>query len=189
MRISLQAAASALKSGQVVAVPTETVYGLAAALNSKIAVEDIFKLKSRPSDNPLIIHVNELDQIESLARALPEDFYLLASAFWPGPMTLVLPVNIDAVPSIARAGLPTAAFRIPRHPLALQLLALTGPLVMPSANISGSPSATSVEHVEADFGDNFPILEGGGMPERLRVHYSHVFRRFLAHSPFGQSFF
>ena len=85
----------------------------------------------------------------------------LAAGFWPGPLTLILPARLDLVPDVARAGLNTVAFRVPNHPIALELLKLTGPLVMPSANLSGKPSATSVHHVEDDFGANFPVLDGG----------------------------
>lgn len=92
---------------------------------------------------------------------LPQGAEALAGAYWPGPMTLVLPILTDTIPSRARAGLPTAAFRIPAHPEALQLLAAAGPIVMPSANLSGRPSATSPEHVETDFGSDFPVIEGG----------------------------
>jgi L-threonylcarbamoyladenylate synthase len=92
---------------------------------------------------------------------LPPDFERLAAAFWPGPMTLIAPVQEDAVPEIARAGLPTAAFRVPRLDIVQKLLEKAGPLLMPSANISGRPSSTCASHVEADFGSDFPVLDGG----------------------------
>ncbi len=161
MRISLQETAEHLKSGRVAAVPTETVYGLAASLYSDKAIKEVFELKGRPSNNPLIIHVSTLNQITDIALNIPPDFSKLFSEFCPGPLTVVLPINPEMVPSIARAGMLTGAFRIPRHPLALQLIELTGPIVMPSANISGRPSATCAEHVEIDFGSEFPVLDGG----------------------------
>lgn len=160
MKISLEKAADSLKSGQVAAVPTETVYGLAASLNSPSAIEKIFALKGRPLANPLIIHVADRKAIDLYVTGFPPQFELLADVFWPGPLTIVLPVN-SAVPSLARAGLPTAGFRVPSLPLTQSLLRLTGPLVMPSANLSGRPSATSPGHVEEDFGAAFPVLDGG----------------------------
>lgn len=160
MRISVRKAASFLNAGAVVAVPTETVYGLAASISKPEAIKRIFFLKGRPSSNPLIIHVSSQEEIEKYVKRLPENFKQLAKAFWPGPMTLVLNVEVEKVPSIVRAGLTTAAFRIPQHPIAHKLLEMTGPLVMPSANLSGTPSATRAIHVEKDFGEDFPVLNG-----------------------------
>lgn len=160
MKISLEKAADSLKSGQVAAVPTETVYGLAASLNSPSAIEKIFALKGRPLANPLIIHVADRQAIDPYVIEYPPQFELLADAFWSGPLTMILPVN-SAVPPLARAGLPTAGFRVPSLPLTQSLLRLTGPLVMPSANLSGRPSATSLAHIEEDFGAAFPVLDGG----------------------------
>lgn len=160
MEITLDTAQKLLKTGEVVAVPTETVYGLAASLQSEAAIQKIFQLKGRPSDNPLIIHISEANQISSFAADIPDDFAALAKAFWPGPLALVIPVIPDSVPSIVRANLPTAAFRIPNHPIALALIRQSGPIVMPSANLSGTPSSTCRKHVEADFGDDFPVLDG-----------------------------
>lgn len=161
MKISLEMAASLLNSGRVIGVPTETVYGLAASINFPKAIEEIFRLKGRPSNNPLIVHISDSTEIDLYAKNLPPDFSRLAYAFWPGPLTMVIPVKEDAVPSIARAGLPTVAFRVPELNLTRQLLKLTGPLVMPSANLSGKPSATSARHVENDFGVGFSVLDGG----------------------------
>lgn len=161
MRISLPEAILAIQRGQVIAVPTETVYGLAASLLHETAIRDIFSLKGRPAANPLIIHVANLNQVKEYAQQLPPGFADLAQHFWPGPMTLVLPVYLEKVPSIVRSGLSTAGFRVPRHELALQLLSTVGPLVMPSANLSGRPSATTASHVEEDFGEDFPLLDGG----------------------------
>jgi L-threonylcarbamoyladenylate synthase len=161
MRINLEQAASALNKGNVIAVPTETVYGLAASMVHLQAIQQVFDLKGRPAENPLIIHVAEVDQIAEYALDPPIEFEKLAHAFWPGPMTLVIPVKTGQVPAIVRAGLETAGFRIPLHPLARDLLHLTGPLVMPSANLSGRPSSTSAAHVEEDFGLGLPVLDGG----------------------------
>lgn len=161
MRVNLENACELLQTGKVVAIPTETVYGLAASLSNPEAIEHIFTLKGRPADNPLIIHVGDSSQVVCYTKDIPEDFEVLANTFWPGPMTLVLPAVKEWVPSIVRAGLDTVAFRIPSHPLTLQVLSNVGPLVMPSANLSGKPSATRPEHVENDFSRDFPVLDGG----------------------------
>jgi L-threonylcarbamoyladenylate synthase len=161
MHIPLEQAAALLRNGDVVGVPTETVYGLAAAISQPAAIDRIFALKNRPADNPLIIHVAAIDQIAEFIAGFPAAFDALATEFWPGPLTLVIPILEDSVPNQVRAGLSTAAFRVPGHPLTRELLTMTGPLVMPSANISGRPSATTPVHVEADFGKDFPVLDGG----------------------------
>ncbi len=176
MRITLKKAVELLNHGLVVALPTETVYGLAASLHQPEAIEAIFKTKKRPSSNPLIIHVADSAQIRDLVEIIPTDFESLSQAFWPGPLTLILPAKQEKIPSIIRANLPTAAFRIPSHPLVREILSLTGPLVMPSANLSGRPSATHVEHIEADFGLDFPVLDGGvctyGVESTILIHES-----------------
>lgn len=161
MRISVEEAAKLLISGKVVGVPTETVYGLAACVANEFAVADIYALKGRPANNPLIIHLSHFEQIYPYLKEIPPHFEVLAKNFWPGSLTLVLPIKEGEVPMAVRAGLSTAAFRIPKHELARRLIELTGPLVMPSANLSGSPSSTTYEHVESDFGEHFPVLDGG----------------------------
>jgi len=160
MHISIEEAASLLTHGHVVAIPTETVYGLAASITQPIAIDNIFKIKGRPSSNPLIIHIASVEQIYSYVTSTPPSFESLTKTFWPGPMTLILEVDTEVVPSNVRAGLSTAGFRIPSHPTALSVLARTGPLVMPSANLSGKPSATAALHIEEDFGPTFPLVEG-----------------------------
>jgi L-threonylcarbamoyladenylate synthase len=167
MRIRIDEGVELLKSGKVIGVPTETVYGLAASLYQPSAIENIFLIKGRPSNNPLIIHVDSAEKIEEYVLALPSDFIKLAQAFWPGPLTLVLPVIETSVPNIVRAGLSTAAFRIPNHLITRELLQKTGPLVMPSANISGRPSSTTADHVEQDFGKKFPVIDGGACQQGL----------------------
>lgn len=161
MRVSLEQAARILSGGGVVAVPTETVYGLAASLSNSAAIQHIFTLKGRPSDNPLITHLSSADLVKEYAKKLPPHFTEIVERFWPGPLTIVLEADQKKIPSIVRAGLPTAAFRVPNHPLAKSLLEMTGPLVMPSANLSGRPSSTKREHVEIDFGSEFPVVDGG----------------------------
>jgi L-threonylcarbamoyladenylate synthase len=161
MCISLSQAIQALQEGQVVAVPTETVYGLAACLNQPAAIQQIFALKGRSLANPLIIHVAAPQDIQPYVTAFPPDFEKLAHAFWPGALTCILPVQEAYVPSLVRAGLPTAGFRVPASQVTRDLLQATGPLVMPSANLSGRPSATRPEHIDEDFGPDFPVLDGG----------------------------
>jgi L-threonylcarbamoyladenylate synthase len=161
MRISIEEAIRLLECGQVVAIPTETVYGLAAKLSSKLAISKVFELKNRPADNPLIIHVKDKEECKHYLSDEIPSFDLLAKSFWPGPLTFVLPVKIELIPEIARAHLTTCAFRIPNHPITAKLLQRCSPLVAPSANLSGRPSATRAEHVENDFGSDFPVLDGG----------------------------
>ncbi|MBO6524044.1 MAG: threonylcarbamoyl-AMP synthase [Balneolaceae bacterium] len=148
-----------IKAGEVVAFPTETVYGLGADAWNPSAIQKIFKVKGRPSDNPLIVHISDLQQIENFALDIPESTQKLMDAFWPGPLSLILkkkPEVLDAV----TAGLDTVAIRMPSHPLALEFIFKTGPLVAPSANTSGKPSPTKAEHVKQDFGEYFPVIDG-----------------------------
>lgn len=164
MKISFREAVKQLKLGNVVAVPTETVYGLAASIENSHSVQKIFFHKKRPQDNPLIVHIANIRQLHDIVTEIPEAFYKLKS-FWPGPLTIVFKANKKTVPSVVRAGLDTVAVRMPKHELFIRLLKQTGPLAAPSANLSGKPSATSVKHVHTDFGLDFPVLDGG------RTHY------------------
>lgn len=159
---ALSEAALMLKEGHLVAFPTETVYGLGAnALDSK-AVEEIFKVKGRPSDNPLILHISSTSQINSIVREIPQNAKKLMEAFWPGPLTIVLK-KTDHVPDIVTAGLDTVAVRMPENPLALKLIELSGvPVAAPSANLSGRPSPTSAEHVFADLSGRIQYIIDGG---------------------------
>ena len=146
----ISAAAQILKNGGVVAIPTETVYGLAANALDTNAVKKIFAAKGRPQDNPLIVHISKFDEIYDLVTDVPDTAKLLADAFWPGPLTMVLPKS-DIVPSVISAGLDTVAVRMPSHPIAREIIKQSGcPLAAPSANISGKPSPTTAEHVVAD---------------------------------------
>lgn len=160
MRLTIPQAISQLKSGHVIGVPTETVYGLAACLDQPSAIEQIFILKGRPKVNPLIIHIAQWQDVQKYVQHYPSQFEKLAQVFWPGPLTCILPVKSN-VPAIVRASLPTAGFRVPLHKMTRELIQATGPLVMPSANLSGRPSSTRPEHVEEDFGVDFPVLDGG----------------------------
>ena len=156
-------AARKLESGMLVAVPTETVYGLAARADSAEAVARIYAAKQRPSFNPLIVHVHNLEQAQGLAR-LDARALELAERFWPGPLTLVLPLQEDAnVTAAVTAGLPTIALRQPSHKVMRALLAATGfPLAAPSANRSEEISPTRPEHVVESLKDACPLVLDGG---------------------------
>lgn len=158
--ISLEKAAALLKAGGVVAFPTETVYGLGADAWNPDAVAQIFTLKGRPPDNPLIVHVSSLGMVDKLAAEVNEDALRLMAEFWPGPLALIFPKRAEVL-DIVTAGLNTVAVRMPDHPVPLRLIHETGPLAAPSANTSGRPSPTRSDHVVQDFEDRVPVLEGG----------------------------
>lgn len=153
-------AAELLRAGQLVAFPTETVYGLGADAFSAEAVAAVYRAKERPADNPLIVHLANSAAMERCAL-VNDAARRLASMFMPGPLTLVLPA-LDAVPEIVRAGLFTVALRVPDHSVARALIERSGPLVAPSANRSGRPSPTRAEHVMSDLGGRIAaVLDGG----------------------------
>lgn len=158
-------AAAILRDGGLVAFPTETVYGLGANALDAEAVARIFAAKGRPSFNPLIVHVASAEAARDLVAAWPEAATRLASRFWPGPLTLVLP-KLPIIPAIVTAGLDTVAVRVPRHPVALALLrAAELPVAAPSANRFTRVSPTSAEHVRAALDDRVDlILDGGPTP-------------------------
>jgi len=151
-----------LNNNEVVAIPTETVYGLAACIDSDEAVEQIFRLKSRPHYNPLIVHIHHIDQLNNLAVDIPEIAIQLAKVFWPGPLTLLLKKG-PQVSDLITAGKPTIAVRMPNHPLTIELLkGLKAPIAAPSANPFTGISPTSAEHVYQYFkGKIKAILDGG----------------------------
>jgi L-threonylcarbamoyladenylate synthase len=158
----LNVAKEFLIKGELVAIPTETVYGLAGnALNEK-AVLSIFEVKNRPAFDPLIIHTDSIDKVKEYVSVFPEKAQRLAEQFWPGPLTLLLPKK-QIIPDLVTSGLDTVAVRIPKHPLLLELLAeLSFPLAAPSANPFGYISPTNAEHVNQQLGDKIPyILDGG----------------------------
>ncbi|QOR66523.1 threonylcarbamoyl-AMP synthase [Cytobacillus suaedae] len=159
----IQEAAKILKGNNVVAFPTETVYGLGANALSDEAVAKIFEAKGRPSDNPLIVHIATLDQLTNIAVDIPDMVQTLITHFWPGPLTLVLKKKDQSVGEKVTAGLQTVAVRMPDHPIALALLkAADLPLAAPSANLSGKPSPTSAKHVIDDLeGRIAGIIDGG----------------------------
>lgn len=149
-----------LKEGQIVAFPTETVYGLGADAWNRSAIQKVFDQKGRPSDNPLIVHVASETMVEEFAQHISEDARTLMKAFWPGPLTLIFKKKSQVL-DIVTAGLDTVAIRWPSHPISQDLIANVGPLVAPSANSSGRPSPTHPDHVREDFGDDFPVIDAG----------------------------
>jgi L-threonylcarbamoyladenylate synthase len=160
-------AAETIAAGHTVAVPTETVYGLAADARDSDAVARIYAAKGRPSFNPLIVHVPDAEAAQALARMSPLALRL-AAAFWPGPLTLVLPVRPESgLSPLVTAGLPTVAIRCPAHPAMRALLEASGaPLAAPSANRSGAISPTSAEHVRTSLGGRIPLIIDGGPTAR-----------------------
>ncbi len=159
-------AVAILNNEDVVAIPTETVYGLAGNIFSEKAIQKIFNVKQRPQFNPLIVHIHSIDQIDSITRDFPEKARKLANTFWPGPLTLILKKN-EIVPDLITAGKDTVAVRMPNHPLSLKLLReLSFPLAAPSANPFNRISPTKPEHVEAYFKSEIPMVLDGGRCER-----------------------
>lgn len=158
----LQKAAELLKSGEVVAVPTETVYGLAANGLDEAAVAKIFAAKGRPQDNPLILHISDLAMLADIAEEIPELAKKLAAEFWPGPLTMIFPRK-SVVPASTCGGLDTVAVRMPRQDFTRELIRRCGfPLAAPSANTSGLPSPTSAVHVFEDMNGKIPLIMDGG---------------------------
>jgi L-threonylcarbamoyladenylate synthase len=151
-----------LEAGQVVGVPTETVYGLAGNAFNENAVLKIFQVKNRPQFDPLIVHTDSLDKLSQIVTEISPKAHQLAAAFWPGPLTLLLPKSVF-IPDLVTSGLDTVAVRIPRHPLILELLSILDfPLAAPSANPFGYISPTSAQHVAQQLGALIPyILDGG----------------------------
>jgi L-threonylcarbamoyladenylate synthase len=158
----IKAAARILQSGDLVAIPTETVYGLAANAFSEEAVVKVFEAKNRPAFDPLIVHTYSVEAFSQIAGTIPDMAYQLAEAFMPGPLTLILP-KAKQVPLLVTSGNDTVGLRIPNHPLTLQLLReLDFPLAAPSANPFGYVSPTTAQHVEHQLGNRIPyILDGG----------------------------
>lgn len=161
MRIGIDEAAARLQAGEVVAIPTETVYGLAADARNDVALQQIFALKQRPADHPLIVHIASISQVNDWAEVFPQLAVKLARAFWPGALTLVLPAK-SQVSRVVRGGESTVALRVPNHPTALALLKRSGlSLAAPSANLFTQLSPTTAAHVESGLGDAVPVLDGG----------------------------
>jgi L-threonylcarbamoyladenylate synthase len=158
----IQEAAVLLNKDEIIAFPTETVYGLGANAYSEVAVSKIFKAKGRPSDNPLIVHISHLNQLSKLVKELPPLAEKLISQFWPGPLTLVLPKG-EGIADKVTAGLKTVAVRMPDHPVALAIInAANVPIAAPSANVSGKPSPTTAAHVLEDLNGKIAGIVDGG---------------------------
>lgn len=157
----IRRAAALLKEMELVAFPTETVYGLGALANSSQAVAKIFAAKDRPAGNPLLVHVSRMEQLEGLVEDIPDTALLLMDKFWPGPLSIILPAR-EEVPAIVRGGKSSVGLRMPAHPVALALIDEAGPLAAPSANLSGRPSPLEAEHVRTDLdGKIAAILDAG----------------------------
>lgn len=155
-------AARILKDGGLVALPTETVYGLGANAFDENAVKNIFIAKGRPQDNPLIVHISEFDEIYNLVSHVPESAKALADKYWPGPMTIILKKS-SLVPDVVSAGLDTVAVRLPRHDITRAIIKEAGvPIAAPSANLSGSPSPTTAQSVFDDMNGKIPLIVDGG---------------------------
>ncbi|HRQ63712.1 MAG TPA: L-threonylcarbamoyladenylate synthase [Xanthomonadaceae bacterium] len=161
----IEAAVAALRRGECVGLPTETVYGLAADARNPAAVRRIFALKGRPADHPLIVHLPAASFMNEFAADVPDTARRLAERFWPGPLTLILQ-RAPGVPDEVTGGQDTVGLRVPAHPVARAvLLAFNGGLAAPSANRFGRISPTRAEHVRAEFGDAVPIVLDGGSCE------------------------
>jgi len=159
---ALREAAALIRAGQLVAFPTETVYGLGANALDPAAVEAIYRLKGRPRLSPIIVHVASFEMAQALVIEWPPTAEILARRFWPGPLTLVLP-KAPAIPDIVTAGLPTVGLRMPAHPVALELIRRAGlPIAAPSANRFTELSPTRAEHVEESLGADLPLILDAG---------------------------
>ncbi len=159
---NLSNAIKLLNEGNLIAIPTETVYGLAANAFDPVAVSKIFEVKNRPKFDPLIVHSYSIEKIKEFVISFPEKSLLLAETFWPGPLTLILKKK-NIIPDIVTSGLDSVAVRIPNHPLTLKLLSMLDfPLAAPSANPFGYVSPTEPKHVQAQLGDKIPFILNGG---------------------------
>ena len=159
---AIKMASEILNNNGLVAFPTETVYGLGGNALSKDAAAKIYAAKGRPSDNPLIVHIADTEDVYKLAKNVPEKARMLMEAFWPGPLTIILPKN-EIVPDGTTGGLPTVAIRMPSHPIALSLIRESGVYIAaPSANTTGRPSPTNAKHVLEDMDGRIDMILDGG---------------------------
>lgn len=159
---ALNLACKLLKSGEIVAVPTETVYGLAGDSTNSNAIKKIFEAKGRPSDNPLIVHISDTNMLNGIVREVPEDAKILAKHFWPGPLTIIMPKGSKVCDENC-AGLDSVGVRMPSNPIAREIIHLSGvPFSAPSANLSGKPSPTTAEDVFEDMNGRIPLIIDGG---------------------------
>ncbi|MEK3888518.1 L-threonylcarbamoyladenylate synthase [Bacillus sp. FSL K6-3431] len=160
----IKEAAQFLNDNEVIAFPTETVYGLGANAKSDEAIAKIFAAKGRPADNPLIVHISTFSQLTELTEHISNQAKQLIKAFWPGPLTIIFPKKENSVSKLVTAGLETVAVRMPNHPIALELITAAGiPIAAPSANRSGKPSPTTADHVCTDLNGRIAGIVNGGM--------------------------
>ncbi|MCG2767778.1 MAG: L-threonylcarbamoyladenylate synthase [Chloroflexota bacterium] len=158
----IRQAAEVIRQGGLVAFPTETVYGLGADALNEAAVARIFAAKERPAEDPLIVHIANIEDLRRVARDLPPQVHALSQVFWPGPLSLILP-RAAAIPASVTAGLDTVAVRMPGHPVALALIHAAGtPIAAPSANLFSRPSSTTAQHVLEDLGERVDLILDGG---------------------------
>ena len=161
-RDGIARAAALLRQGEIIALPTETVYGIAADARNGSAVAKIFKAKGRPQDNPLIVHIDDVKMLPGLVSEFPERAQLLAAAFWPGPLTIIMPRGPQVADECC-AGLDTVGIRMPSHPVVRQVIEASGcAFAAPSANLSGRPSPTTAQDVLADMQGRLPLILDGG---------------------------
>ena len=161
----LELAAQLIRNGELVAFPTETVYGLGADARKEDSVRAIFTAKGRPADNPLIVHISDISMLDGIVKEIPPLAITLAEHFWPGPLTMVLPKQ-DCIPDVTSGGLATVGVRMPSHPVARELIRISGcPIAAPSANRSGLPSPTTAKHVMDDMNGRISAVLDGGQCE------------------------
>ncbi len=162
---ALKKSAELLKNGEVVGIPTETVYGLAANAFDENAVRKIFEAKGRPSDNPLIVHISKFEDLSPLVKEIPEKVKAMADAFWPGPLTMIMKKS-ERISNVVSGNLDTVAVRMPKSEYARAIIENCGlPLAAPSANLSGSPSPTNAKYVFDDMNGRIPLIVDGGASE------------------------
>ncbi len=160
---SIDTACTLIAQGQVVGVPTETVYGLAADARNGEAVKKIFAAKGRPQDNPLIVHISNMDMVNDVVSFVPDDAKILAENFWPGPLTIIMPKSKN-ISSVTSAGLDSVGVRMPSNKIAREIIEKSNiPFAAPSANISGKPSPTTAEDVFVDMNGKIPLIIDGGV--------------------------
>ena len=159
---SIALACNLLKAGEVVAVPTETVYGLAGDSTNSEAIKKIFKAKGRPADNPLIVHISNMQMLDGIVNEIPKDAMILAEKFWPGPLTIIMPKGKKVCDENC-AGLDSVGVRMPSNPVAREIIEKSGlPFSAPSANLSGKPSPTTAKDVFEDMNGRIPLIIDGG---------------------------
>ncbi|MBJ7449326.1 MAG: threonylcarbamoyl-AMP synthase [Parachlamydiales bacterium] len=167
MLIPINQAAAWLLQGKIVAIPTDTVYGLAVSIHNVHAIQNLYSFKKRPLDKPFVVQIATPADLYNYLIEIPYHLPKLMDKYWPGPLTIVVPVNTDLIPSIARSHLNSCAFRIPNCKPTLDLLRLSGPLLVPSANITGEEPALTAQDVENKFGSDFPVIEGESLSSNL----------------------